>query len=115
MEAKSRRISRLMLRLNWMEAAREKRSVTPTTFPRPPRRYASSREADPTLYRLTQALVAARMRARLSQSDVATRMRTTKSAISRLENGLLHRPTLTTIENYAQVVGCRVEIRLIRQ
>jgi hypothetical protein len=34
--------------------------------------------------------------------------------ISRLENGLLHRPTLTTIETYAQVVGCRVEIRLKR-
>ncbi len=40
-------------------------------------------------------------------------MGTTKGAVSRLERGLMHRPTLTTIENYALVVGCRIEIRIL--
>jgi transcriptional regulator with XRE-family HTH domain len=41
-------------------------------------------------------------------------MRTTRSAISRLESGLGHRPRLTTLESYALVVGCRVEIVIRR-
>ncbi len=69
-------------------------------------------DSDRELYRPTRQLVEARYRVGMSQQDVATRLRTTKSAISRLERGLLHRPTLTTIENYALVVGCLVEIRL---
>ena len=69
-------------------------------------------DSDRELYRLTRQLVEARYRVGMSQQDVATRLRTTKSAISRLERGLIHRPTLTTIENYALVVGCLVEIRL---
>jgi len=32
------------------------------------------------------------------------------SAISRLESGKYSRPTLTTIENYALVVGCELTI-----
>jgi len=30
-----------------------------------------------------------------------------------LESGKRSRPTLTTIENYALVAGCRVEVRLL--
>ena len=48
----------------------------------------------------------------MTQQQVADRMRTTKSAISRLESGIAYRPKLGTIENYALVVGCRVEIKL---
>jgi transcriptional regulator with XRE-family HTH domain len=44
---------------------------------------------------------------------VARRLGTTKSAVSRFERGLLHRPTLTTIENYALVVRRRVQIRIL--
>jgi transcriptional regulator with XRE-family HTH domain len=66
--------------------------------------------ADPALRRLLDALVAQRVREGLTQREVASRMRTTASAISRLENGKLSRPTLTTIENYALVVGCRLAI-----
>jgi DNA-binding XRE family transcriptional regulator len=72
------------------------------------------RDSDKTLYRLTNELLEARLRARLTQQEVGRRMGTTKSAISRLERGLVHRPTLTTIENYALVVGCRIEIHLLR-
>lgn len=70
------------------------------------------RKSDPLLDSLTRQLIDARHRARLTQQDVADRMRTTRSAISRLESGLDHRPGLTTLESYALVVGCRIEIVL---
>ena len=75
-------------------------------------RYCRKRTSDPTLCDLLSRLIAARVRAGLTQQEVASRMRTTRSAISRLESGTSSRPTLTTIENYALVVGCSVEIRL---
>lgn len=77
------------------------------------RSFMHRRDADKTLHRLTNELVAARFRAGLTQKEVGRRMGTTKSAVSRLERGLVHRPTLTTIENYALVVGCRIDIRLL--
>ena len=75
-------------------------------------RYRRRRTSDRTLCDLLSRLIAARVRAGLTQQEVASRMRTTRSAISRLETGISSRPTLTTIENYALVVGCAVEIRL---
>ncbi len=68
--------------------------------------------ADGTLGRLVSQLIAARVKGGHTQLDVAVKLGTTKSAISRLESGFGHRPTLTTIENYALAVGCVVEIRL---
>ena len=70
------------------------------------------RTADRDLHLLIRELIAARVRAGLTQGQVASKMGTTKSAISRLENTTDHRPRLATIENYALVVGCRAEIRL---
>jgi DNA-binding XRE family transcriptional regulator len=77
------------------------------------RSFRRRRDSDKTLYRLTNELIAVRVRAGLTQQEVGRRMGTTKSAISRLERGLVHRPTLTTIENYALVVGCRIDIHLL--
>ena len=74
-------------------------------------RQSRTRGADPALCRLVSELIAARVRSGLTQQQVAVRMGTTKSAISPLECGIVHRPTLTTVENYALVVGCRVEIK----
>lgn len=68
--------------------------------------------ADPSLRRLIVQLVGARHRAGMTQEQIAWKLGTKKSAISRLENGFVHRPNLTTIENYALVVGCRIEIVL---
>jgi transcriptional regulator with XRE-family HTH domain len=68
--------------------------------------------SDRTLRVLTRELLVARLHAGLTQEQVANKLGTRKSAISRLENGLT-RPTLTTIENYAQVVGCTIELRLL--
>jgi transcriptional regulator with XRE-family HTH domain len=44
---------------------------------------------------------------------VAERMGTTKSAVSPLEAGGRHSPSVTTLKKYAHAVGCEVEIRLV--
>ena len=66
--------------------------------------------------RTVQTLVADRLKARtaagMTQHEVAIRMWTTKSAVSRLEGGCYARPNLDTIEKYAVAVGARVEIRV---
>jgi DNA-binding transcriptional regulator YiaG len=67
---------------------------------------------DRTLQTLVADLVAARTATGMTQQDVAIRMGTTKSAVSRLESGLFVRPTLNTIERYALAVGAEVEIRV---
>ena len=69
---------------------------------------------DTNLRLLLADLVAARTAAGMTQHEVATRMWTTKSAVSRLERGRYARPTLDTIEKYALAVGARVEIRMRR-
>ena len=61
---------------------------------------------------LVADLVAARTAAGMTQEEVAARMWTTKSVVSRLESGVGTRPTLTTIEKYAVAVGAIVEIRV---
>jgi transcriptional regulator with XRE-family HTH domain len=61
---------------------------------------------------LVADLVAARTAAGMTQEDVAVRMWTTRSVVSRLESGVCTRPTLTTIEKYALAVGALVEIRV---
>jgi hypothetical protein len=48
---------------------------------------------------------------RADATEVAMKMWTTKSAVSRLESGCYARPNLDTIEKYALAVGARVEIR----
>ena len=67
---------------------------------------------DRTLQALVADLVAARVAAGMTQEEVAARMWTTRSVVSRLESGLRTRPTLTTIERYAVAVGATVEIRV---
>lgn len=64
-------------------------------------------------YLLVRELLSARMRAGLTQEDVAESMGTTKSAVSRLEGAGRHSPSVTTLKKYAQAVGCDVEIRLV--
>jgi len=64
------------------------------------------------LQALVADLVVARVAAGMTQEEVAARMWTTKSVVSRLESGVRTRPTLTTIERYAVAVGATVEIRV---
>lgn len=65
-------------------------------------------------YLLVRELLAARMRAGLTQEEVAESMGTTKSAVSRLETVGKHSPSVTTLKRYAQAVGCDVEIHLVQ-
>lgn len=81
---------------------------------RPSRRRQRAMRDDRTLRALLADLVAARTAAGMTQHEVATRMWTTKSALSRLESCRYARPTLDTIEKYALAVGARVEIRVRR-
>ena len=66
---------------------------------------------------LFDELLKARKEAGLTQSEVANRMGTRTSAIARLEAGggsKKHSPSVTTLRKYAEAVGCRLEIRLVR-
>ena len=62
-------------------------------------------------FELARALIEARARAGLSQSEVAARMGTSQPAVARLESG--RSPTLKSLERYASALGMKVEIRLV--
>ncbi|MBM4278473.1 MAG: helix-turn-helix transcriptional regulator [Deltaproteobacteria bacterium] len=64
-------------------------------------------------YILVREMLAARSKSGLTQEAVAELMRTTKSAVSRLESAGKHAPSLATLKKYAQAVGCRLEIKLV--
>jgi DNA-binding XRE family transcriptional regulator len=65
-------------------------------------------------YVLASQMLAARTKAGLTQEAVASRMGTTKSAISRLESAGKHAPSLATLKRYAEAVGCKLEIKLVQ-
>ena len=60
----------------------------------------------------------ARLRAGLSQRELAGRVGTTQSAVARLEtalaNGRKHSPTIATLRRYAAALGYRVQVRLVK-
>jgi transcriptional regulator with XRE-family HTH domain len=58
----------------------------------------------------------ARVAAGITQTEVAERIGTTQSAIARLESGGgRHSPSLATLQQYAQALGCRLELRLVKK
>lgn len=56
-------------------------------------------------------MIAARLRAGLSQSQVAERMGTTQSVVARLESGR-RPPSMRTVQRFAHAVGGRVVLRI---
>ena len=62
-------------------------------------------------FELVNALLQARARAGISQAEVASRMGTTESTVSRLESGRT-KPSTRTLERYAEATGHRLHIRL---
>ena len=60
---------------------------------------------------VSSVLQKTRQRAGLTQADLAQRVGTTQSAISRLENGRV-RPSIETIERLAKACGATLELRL---
>lgn len=62
-------------------------------------------------FALVSSLLEARTRAHLSQAEVASRMGTTESAVSRLESGRV-KPSTRTLERYAKATGHKLRISL---
>jgi transcriptional regulator with XRE-family HTH domain len=62
-------------------------------------------------FSLASMLIEARTRARLSQSELAKRMGTSQSTIARLESGTA-KPSLSTLERFAQATGTRVRVSI---
>jgi transcriptional regulator with XRE-family HTH domain len=57
----------------------------------------------------------ARAAAGITQAELAERIGTTQSAIARLESGSgKHSPSLATLRKYARALGCRLELRLVK-
>jgi len=63
-------------------------------------------------YALIRELLEARKNSGMTQEAVASKIGTTKSAISRLEGGSQHSPSIATLRKYAEAVGCDLVIRL---
>ena len=83
-------------------------------MPTPPNQRNDPPE-DFALHLLTRELLYARTRLGLTQDDVAHRMGTTKSVISRLESATGHRPSFHTLERYAAAVDCDLVVTLRRR
>jgi transcriptional regulator with XRE-family HTH domain len=51
----------------------------------------------------------------LTQAQVAEKIGTTQSAVARMESGSgKHSPSLATLSKYADALGCKLEVRLVR-
>lgn len=67
-------------------------------------------------YAALDALLSARKMAGLTQEDLADRMGTTKSAVSRLESSLRnekHSPSFATLRKYAHACGKKLVVQLV--
>jgi ribosome-binding protein aMBF1 (putative translation factor) len=63
-------------------------------------------------FEIASELVRARLRAGLSQAELAARMGTSQSTIARLESGQTL-PSTKTLLRFAQATGSRFQIRLL--
>ena len=67
-------------------------------------------------YAALDALLRARKEAGLTQEEIARRMGTTKSAVSRLESSFgndKHSPSFATLRKYAKACGKKLVIKLV--
>lgn len=74
---------------------------------------ATKREFDKLAprYAVISQLIAARIRRKMTQQDVAKKVGTKQSAIARLESGSVN-PSLEFLQKVAQVMGCKLTVRL---
>ena len=76
---------------------------------------AAYEELEPE-FALLASMLEARRRAGMTQAEVAAKMGTQPSAVTRLEGAIVsgkHSPSLETLRRYAEAVGGRLEIRVI--
>jgi transcriptional regulator with XRE-family HTH domain len=71
--------------------------------------YRREYEALDEEFSLTAAMIEARIRAGMTQAQVARRMKTTQAAIARLESKS-GRPSTRTLQRYAKATGSRLRI-----
>ncbi len=67
-------------------------------------------------FEILRQMLGARTKAGLSQAEVATRMSTQASAVTRLESALSngkHSPSIDTLKRYAKAVGCELQVRFV--
>jgi ribosome-binding protein aMBF1 (putative translation factor) len=62
-------------------------------------------------FEFSAELLRARLRAGISQAELAERMKTSQSAIARLESGQ-NLPSTKTLLRFAEATGSKVELRL---
>jgi DNA-binding XRE family transcriptional regulator len=60
-------------------------------------------------FALARELIAARVKAKLTQEEVAKRMGTSQSAVARMESGRAM-PSTTSLQKYAKAVGRQLKI-----
>ena len=68
-------------------------------------------------FALLRQMLKARQNAGLSQAEVAQRMGTKAPAVTRLESALgngKHSPSLSTLQKYANAVGCKLQVNLVK-
>ena len=73
-------------------------------------------DAQDAEFALLDALLKARVDAGLSQADVAARMGTKQTAISRLESSLAsdkHSPSVATLRKYAAACGKKLVLKMV--
>jgi len=75
------------------------------------RAFADGFESGYEQFKIGLMLRAAREEAGLTQDDIAKRLRTKKSAISRIENHA-EDIRLSTLENFAQALGKRLSLKI---
>ena len=71
--------------------------------------YKASYDALDQEFHLAQALIEARTRAGLSQTQLARRMKTSQSYVARIEGGKV-RPSTDALERFAHATGTRLRI-----
>lgn len=65
---------------------------------------------------LLDEFLKARAEQGLTQAQVAEKIVTTQSAVARMESGRgKHSPSLATLSKYAEALGCKLEVRLVRK
>ena len=65
-------------------------------------------------FAIARQLIAARVRAKMSQAEVATLMKTTQSVVARLESGNAF-PSTKSLMRYAAATGSKVKISLVSE
>ena len=67
-------------------------------------------------FALLDEFLKARAAQGLTQAQVAEKIGTTQSAVARMESGSgKHSPSLATLSKYAEALGCKLEVRLVRK